>query len=380
LKLLFTINVDWFFISHFLPVAIAAKDAGYDVSIVTCNTGRRKEIEDCGLKFIELPFRRSGTNFWHETKCILTLAKIFRREKPDIIHNITLKACMLSSIAAKISGQKNVENAITGFGYNFTDNRKHLKQQIINHLFKFSFRSKKFHFIFENPDDLQQFASLNITQKDNIHLIKGAGVDLNQFSYAPEIEKPKVRFLLPARMLRDKGIVEYINAAKKLKEEYADKAEFLLAGECDTINLAGIAEEELRKMLDFPYIQWLGFRKDMYETLKNSDVIVLPSYREGLPKALIEACAVGRPIITTDTTGCRECVIDGHNGFLVPVKDTEILLQKMKILIDNGKKRTEMGKNSRKFAEKEFSITQVIEKHLIIYRSLLKNENPDNRN
>jgi glycosyltransferase involved in cell wall biosynthesis len=371
-KLLIVINVDWFFLSHFLPIALFSRKMGWQVTVVTCNTGKKEEIESYGLRFIELPFKRSGTNIWYEAKCVCSLIKLLKKERPNIVHNITLKAVLLSSVAAKILGKKQVLNAVTGFGYNFTDNRNDLKQMIIKQMMSLAFKSKHFHFIFENPDDIQQFKTLNFALENNIHLIKGAGVDLQQFTFEKEVLKEKVRLLLPARMLKDKGVFEFIEAAKKIKKQCADKAEFILAGDCDTLNLAGIQEEELDQALDAPYIRWIGFQKNAYQFLKETDIVVLPSYREGLPKSLIEACALGRPIITTDTQGCRECVLDGWNGYLVPVKDTEILSQKMELLINDKEKREIMGKNSRLLAERDFSISKIVESFLNIYEIILK--------
>ena len=371
-KFFLVVNVDWFFLSHRLPVAFAAKEKGYDVTILTKNTGKKQEIESYGLQFIDIDFERSGANPLKEIKCILSLIKLYKKEKPNVIHNITLKAALLSSIAAKLTGHKRVINAISGFGYNFTEDRNGFKQKIIKQMMSFAFKSRYFHFIFQNPDDIQQFKKLNFVLENNINLIKGSGVDLDKFTFEKEELKKKVRLILPARMLKDKGVLEFIEAAKKIKERCVDKAEFILAGDCDTINLAGISEEELKKVLDFPYIQWVGFQKYMFQVLKGSDIVVLPSYREGLPKSLIEACAVGRPIITTDTQGCRECVVDDWNGYLVPVKDIEILPQKMEFLINNKEKREIMGKNSRLLAEREFSIGKVIEKHLNIYETILQ--------
>ena len=373
-KLFIVVNVDWFFLSHFLPIALFAQKKDWLVTIVTCNTGRKEEIESYGLRFVEIPFKRSGTNVWYEAKCMFLLLKLFKKERPDLIHNITLKAALLSSVAAKLIGKEQVVNAITGFGYNFTDNRNSLKQIIIKQMMSFAFKSKYFHFIFENPNDIQQFKKLKFASENHIHLIKGAGVDLQQFSFEREIPKDKVRLVLPARMLKDKGVCEFIDAAKKIKDCVANKAEFILAGDCDTINLAGISEEELKKTIDFPYIQWIGFQKDMFQVLKEADIVVLPSYREGLPKSLIEACAVGRPIITTDTQGCRECVENEKNGFLVPVKDIEILSEKMKILINDKNKREEMGRYSRLLAEKDFSVDSVVDKFMGIYWQVLRGE------
>lgn len=364
------VNIDWFFLSHRLPIALAAKERGYAVVILTKDTGRKNEIESRGLGFVDIPFERSGTNPLHEIKCIYLLYKYFRQRRPDIIHQVTLKAALLGSVAAKFARVHSVVNAISGFGYNFTEGRNGIRQKIIKGMMQLAFKSKSFNYIFQNPDDVQDFSSLNFVPSHHIHLIKGSGVDLSVFTYNPEVTKEIVRLVLPARMLFDKGVVEFIHAAKKIKEVVSAKAEFLLVGDCDTTNLAGIAEEALRQMEDEIYIRWCGFQKDMFEVVKNADIVVLPSYREGLPKSLIEACAVGRPIITTDTQGCRECVVDGYNGFLVPVKNVEQLADKMKVLILDQELRAEMGRNSRLLAEKEFSITSVVEKHLAIYKEL----------
>ena len=371
-KLFLVVNVDWFFLSHRLPIALAAQKAGYEVTIIAKNTGRQQEIESYHLQFINIPFDRSGSNPVHEIKCVLSLIRLYKKNKPDIIHHVTLKAVLLGCIAAKLTGCHHVVNAISGFGYNFTAGRDGIKQKIVSNVMKLAFQSKYFHFIFQNPDDVRQFSDLQFVPEKNIHLIKGSGVDLNQFTYEKEIPKEKVRFILPARMLLDKGIVEFINAAKSIKEQVVSKAEFILAGDCDSINLAGIAEDELKAMVDIPYIQWIGFQKDMFYIYKESDVVVLPSYREGLPKSLIEACAVGRPIITTDTQGCRECVVNEYNGYLVPVKDTQKLARYMELLTNDKEKRERMGKNSRILAEQEFSVDNVIAKHLNIYNELVQ--------
>jgi glycosyltransferase involved in cell wall biosynthesis len=372
MKLFLVVNVDWFFLSHRLPIALAAKNAGYKVTIIARNTGKKSEIESFGFQFIDFPFERSGSNPFHEIKCILALSRLYKKNHPDIIHHVTLKAALLGSIAAKLARCKKVVNAISGFGYNFTAGRNGIKQKIIKTGMQLAFKSKYFHYIFQNPDDVGQFIQFNFTRKENIHLIKGSGVDLKQFTFEKEISKEKVRVILPARMLIDKGVIEFIEAAKRIKRKVDAKAEFVLAGDCDTVNLAGISEEQIKEMTDHPYIQWIGFQKNMFQIIKEADIVVLPSYREGLPKSLIEACAVGRPVITTDTQGCRECVIENNNGYLVPVKDMEILSQRMETLINDAEKRKQMGKNSRLLAEREFSVDQVIEKHLDIYTEIVQ--------
>lgn len=368
--LFIVVNVDWFFLSHRLPIALAAKEKGYRVTIVSKDTGKKEEIEALGLRFINVEFERSGANPLHELRCIKILYKIYKLEKPDIIHHVTLKASLLGCLAAKLSGIKRVVNAISGFGYNFTDERTGIKQRIIRTMMNMAFKSKKFHFIFQNPDDINQFMKFNFVSESQIHLIKGSGVDLNKFTYEKPISKEKVQVILPARMLYDKGIIEFIQAAKKIKDKVVDKAEFVLVGDCDTINLSGIKEEDIKREIDVPFLNWIGFKKDIFSVIKNSDIVVLPSYREGLPKSLIEACAVGRPIVTTDVEGCRECVIEGYNGYLVPAKNIETLSEKMEDLINDPEKRTRMGLNGRILAEKNFSIDFVIREHLRIYKDL----------
>ncbi len=369
-RLFIVVNVDRFFLSHRLPVALAAAEAGYEVHIVTKDTGLRGEIESHGLRFIDVPFERTGTNPFHELKCILRLWHLYRTCKPDVIHHVSLKASLLGCMAAKLSGCKRVVNAISGFGYNFTDGRNGLLQRVLRCIMPIAYKSRKFHYIFQNPDDVEQFKNMHYAPEHHIHLISGSGVDLREFAHHPETAKPKVRVILPARMLYDKGVMEFIEAAERIRDKVEYSAEFVLAGSCDMQNPAGIPEVVLRGKTDGSYIRWIGFCDDMYSVLTESDVVVLPSYREGLPKSLIEACAVGRPIITTDAIGCRECVIDGWNGYIVPVKEPSALAEKMLHLISDRPERERMGNNGRLLAEREFSIDNVVEKHLDIYNRL----------
>lgn len=184
-------------------------------------------------------------------------------------------------------------------------------------------------------------------------------------------EKEKLSILFPARILYDKGIIELIEAAKLLEKKWKGEISFILAGDCDESNKAVVHQQDLEKLLIPSYIEWIGFRKDMVEQYLQSDIVVLPSYREGLPKSLIEACAIGRPIITTDVPGCRECVIDGYNGRLVPMKSVEPLANAIEELCESKEKRVVMGRNSRASAEKEFSLESVIEKTFAIYDEIL---------
>lgn len=368
-KLVFVVNVDWFFISHRLPLARHAIESGYQVYLLSADTGRKTELESMGTHFVEIPFKRSGSNPFHELKCIFLLRKHLRKLKPDVVHNVTLKAALLSSMACKIAGIKNVVNAISGFGYNFTDGRSGLLQKIVKCLIRIAFKSSSFSFILQNPDDAKSIERMGLVGKERIFLIKGSGVNLEDFSFKEAPNGKVLKILFPARILLDKGIKELLEAAHVLKEKYQDRIEFVIAGDCDNENLAVFPEAELRKWLIPGYITWIGFQKEMYAVYADSDIVILPSYREGLPKSLIEACAVGRPLITTDVPGCRECVKPGYNGLLIPAKDSKSIAEAIETLINDPEARARFGKNSRALAERDFSIESVIEKTFAIYHN-----------
>ena len=210
-----------------------------------------------------------------------------------------------------------------GLGYNFTDNRKGIMQNILMRLIKLAFRRPGLHYIFQNPDDFQIFYEPGIIKNENITFIKGSGVNLNLFKYTEPPKKDKLLVLFPGRMLYDKGVVELVKAANILKPKYYGSVEFIFAGDIDIHNPAVINYEIIESMKDKHYIDFIGYKEDILALFKEADIVALPSYREGLPKALIEAAAIGRPIITTNTSGCKECVIQDYNGYLIPVKNVD---------------------------------------------------------
>ena len=229
----------------------------------------------------------------------------------------------------------------------------------------------KIRVIFQNQEDKSIFVENSIVKEEQTVFIKGSGINLADFIYTPEPDTSKIKVILTARMIAEKGIYELVEAANSLKIEYEGKVQFLLCGGIDE-NPKALTEEQLNNMCDGNYIVWLGYRKDIKELLMDSHIVAFPSYyKEGLPKSLIEASAIGRPIIITNSVGCKDVVEDGVNGFLIPVKDSKALAAKLKILIDNKELRVQFGKNSRLIAERDFSIENVIEKHLATYSELL---------
>ncbi|GHT61287.1 glycosyl transferase family 1 [Bacteroidia bacterium] len=368
-RLFIVLNSEKFLISHRLLIAQTAQQQGFDVCIVAPDTGYVDEIYVAGFKFIEIKFNRSGLNVLKELNCLYSLWKLYKTEKPDIIHHVTIKVCLIGSLAAKLSGIKSVVNAISGFGYAFSGNSSFILKNLIGVLIKICFKSNTFRFIVQNPDDFEQLESFKVAEKRQIALIKGSGVDLNEFRYTDPNEED-FNCLFPSRMLYEKGVLDFIEAAKLLREKLNGKVRFLLVGNCDEGNKSVISRSEIEDLSEPPYIEYLGFRTDMLHLLKECNIVVLPSYyREGLPKALIEACAIGRPIITTNLPGCKEC-LRNDNGFFVSPKSPADVADKVLTLFNEKKLRISMGKKSRELAERDFDVRNVAARHLQIYKEL----------
>jgi len=369
-KLYMVVNEDRFFLSHRKDIALAAQKEGWEVRIFCKDTGQRKDVEALGLEMTELPINPTGTNPIEELRTLRFLYKLYKNDKPDVVHHVGLKNILWGGIAAKLAAINGVVNAVSGLGVLFSGEEYGLKTRFILAAMRFANRRKNVSLIFQNQEDRQLFLNKHIARIEQCEYIKGSGVNLTEYAYTPEPEFPPVKVILTARMVRDKGIDTLIEAAESLRSDMEGKVVFLLCGGLHN-NPKGYQAEELNVLCDGKYIQWLGHRNDVRELLMQSHIVTLPSYyREGLPKSLIEAAAIGRPIVTTNSFGCKDTVDDGVNGFLIPPKDSHALAEKLKVLIENHHLRESMGIRSREKAEKEFSIENVIKRHLDIYGKL----------
>lgn len=372
-KLFIVVNQDSFFISHRLPIGIAAEAAGYDVSVISEDTGVSGKIREYGLKTINLPINKAGTNIIDEIRTFLFLYRLFRLERPDIVHLVGLKIILWGSLAARLAGVKAMVSAVCGLGVLFDD--KHadsFRSQLILKVLRLTHTRNNTKIIFQNDDDKNIFLSSKIVKEEQCVFTNGSGIDLDRYEYTPENEDGVIKVIFTARMVEDKGTLILIEAAKKLEPDYRGKVQFLLCGGLDT-NPNGITQKELEEKCDGQYIKWLGYRKDVIDLLKGSHIMAFPSwYREGLPKSVIEAEAIGRPIVTTNSVGCKDTVVDGKNGFIIPVKNADALAVALKRLIDNPILRRSMGANARKFAEERFDVRDVVETHLQVYEDVLK--------
>lgn len=369
-KLFIVVNVDWFFLSHRLPIALRAIEEGYDVTILAIEEeGLGDEIRSHGLAFISLPSSRGGMNPIKDIGLIRFLYKVYQREKPDIIHHVAIKPVLYGSIAARLARSKKIINAVSGLGSMFINpNRLYPIYQIISRLYKIAFQNPRIHVIIQNNDDKEIIKKLTSIIDGKIHLIEGSGVDLSSFQYTEEPDSLPIQIALVSRMLWDKGIGELVEASKVLKKKHGDGVEVILAGKVDPENKSSIAKDQLVEWTNEGWIKWVGFQTDIVGLYRSSHIAVLPSYREGLPKSLIEGMAIGRPVVTTDAPGCRSVVDEGYNGFKVPIKDVELLADRLDQLISSKELRNRMGINSRKLAEEKFSLKMVLDKTFEIYK------------
>ena len=374
MKLLIIVNEDRFFLSHRKEIALAAQKAGWDVTVVCKDTGRWDELRALGLKALELPINPTGMNLRQELKTFWFLYNLYKKNQDAIVHHVGLKNILWGGLAARLARVRGVVNAVSGLGAIFSGNKMGLTVKGILAVMRFSNKRKRVKVIFQNQEDKSLFLNHGVIEESQAEFIKGSGVDLNDFRYVPELESETLKVVFTARMVKEKGVIELIEAAEKLRKDYDGRLEFWLCGRL-AVNTDAVSQEELEARCDGKYIKWLDFQKDIKSVLEQCHIMAFPSYyREGVPKSLIDACAIGRPIVTTDSIGCKDVVDDGVNGFLVPVKDSEALAQKLRILIEDKALRNRMGKAAREKAEREFSIENVIENHLEIY-SRLKIEN-----
>ena len=367
-KLLFVVTEDWYFVSHRLPLAIAALEAGFDVAVATRIRLHADMIQKAGIRLISFEMSRRAGNPLRE---LMALVLLYRRERPDIVHHVALKPILYGSMAVWLGGLPAQVNAVAGLGWLFISRSPlaHFMSRIIRWLLARSLSAPRCRVIVQNPDDAKLLSQSGVPES-RLRMIRGAGVDTEVFSPSPDPAEP-ICIVLVARILWDKGVGEFVEAARSLKQPELS-ARFVLVGEPDANNPASIPEETLSSWKKENVVEWVGHCDDMAAIYSTAHVVCLPSYREGLPKVLIEAAACGKPIVTTDVPGCREVVRDGDNGLLVPVRDSKALADAILRLIENNELRVQMGKRSREIALADFSSERINAQTLDIYRELIE--------
>jgi len=365
LKIALFANTDWYLYNFRRSLALALRDAGHQVLLISPPGPYGQRLRDLGLKWTPLPMQRRSLNPLREARLLIVLSRLFKQERIDLVHSFTLKCAVYGSLAARIAGVPARVNAVTGMGYVFISEslRARILRPIVRGLLKLALGGSGARLILQNPDDREFFIQARLADPCNIHLIPGSGVDCERFSPGGRDGSPSAanpfRVLLPARILWDKGVGEFVEVARRLIAS-GQNTEFLLAGMTDPGNPASVPESELRSWVNEGCITWLGHVDDMPSLFRSVDVVVLPSYREGLPKGLIEAGACGLPLITTDVPGCREVVSHEVDGLLVPVRDVDALEQAIHRLSVDSSLRRCLGAAARKRAVSEFDEKIVI--------------------
>ncbi|HQU17251.1 MAG TPA: glycosyltransferase family 4 protein [Gammaproteobacteria bacterium] len=371
-KLLYLVTEDWYFCSHRLPIARAARDAGFEVVVVTRVRAHMEQLRDERFRVIPLEFRRGRFAPLSDLGVLRKLVQCYRRERPDLVHHVALKPVIYGSLASRYAGVTNVVNALGGLGYVFTS--RSAKARLLRPLVRGGLRrllgARGSWLVVQNPDDYQQLVERAGAVAERSLIIRGSGVDVRYFRPWGEPSGPVVVASMVGRMLWDKGVGDLVEAARLLKERGC-AVRVVLVGPPDPENPASIPVAQITEWVRHGWVEWCGQRTDIGEVWRQSHLAILPSYREGLPKALLEAAACGRPIVTTDTPGCREIVRDGENGILVPPRDPGALAEAIERLAGDPALRARMGACGRRMVEAEFSEEHVVEQTLGLYRSVL---------
>jgi glycosyltransferase involved in cell wall biosynthesis len=371
-RILYNVNIPRFFVSHRLPLALAAQAAGYDVHVTTSHTDTAyvTTIIDAGLSYHPLPLAQHGTNPLAEVKTLTAMVTLYRQLKPDLVHHVSIKPVLYGGLAARIAGVPAVVGAMSGLGYVFisTSLKARFIRLLVHPLLRLALGHKNTALIFQNTTDLDRFVSMGLIAAGQAHLIRGSGVDLARFSPTPEADgKPLVLFA--GRLMWQKGVGDFAEAARRLQH----KARFVIVGYAEATSPDTVPQAQLEAWARAGILEWWGKRDDMPQVFAQAHIVCLPStYGEGVPKVLIEAAACARPIVTTDTPGCRDITRHGENGLLVAPHDTTALVAALEQLLDDASLRQRMGATGRSIAEHEFSLAYVVRETLALYEKLLQ--------
>lgn len=369
-RILLFANTDWYLYNFRLSLARDLRAQGHEVILLSAPGEFGEPLRNEGFQWVSFPLSRQGINPLREFVTLWQLYRLYREIGPDIVHHFTIKPVLYGSLAAHALKIPGIINSITGLGHVFIDTEPVTRflRVIASHLYRMNLRGTQV--IFENPEDRDIFIQNRLLKAEESHLISGTGVNLEKFRPTPKMNEIPV-VLFSSRMLVTKGVLEYIEAAQKIKQKGL-RARFAIAGRTDPGNPASIPEEQVEALKQSDTLEWWGWQDDMPAALARADIFCLPSYREGVPNALLEAAACGLAIVTTDVPGCRDVVTNGVNGWLVPVKNADALANALETLITNPELRHKMGNAGRELAVNHFGTTKVNRETLAVYNLFFK--------
>ncbi len=366
------VNVDWFFLSHRLPIAKSSIQNDVDMSVYTDLTKGNEFHQFEEFSLFQSPISRSSRFFGFTLFEFIKTYLLIIKEKPDLVHAVTIKPIILLGIISRITRTPFV-GAISGFGpvSNQTNWLYKLRFKVVLLVYKFIFSSKFAMAICQSKHDVQTLLKYRVCSESKVSIIPGSGVDLDKFN-PNKFEKGEQNILMASRMLLDKGIIEFCSAAKEFYSRGNKDIKFKLAGPIDALSPTSISEKELRSLCEDSQVEYLGNRSDMDILLASASIFVLPSYYpEGIPKVLLEASASGTPVITTDHPGCRDAVIDKKTGILVEPRNSEAITEAISYMLKDTESLVKMRKASRKLAVDSFDEKKVVEAHYKIYRQYI---------
>ena len=370
MKIILFANTEWYLYNFRLSLAQALRSEGHEVVLVSPPGKYSRRLEEAGFRWISFPLSRRGTNPLAELATIWRLRNLYWMEKPDIVHHFTIKCVLYGSLAAHISGIRRIINAITGLGFVFIGRgwREGGLRWLVKGLYRIALKNTRV--VFQNVDDRSLFFELGLVLENQVYLIPGSGVDTSRFVVEPEPagSAEPVLVVLPARMLWDKGVREFVEAARILKKQGVS-ARFALVGDTDPNYPACVPEQQLNEWQSSGIVEWWGWQEDMPAVYSHAHIVCLPSYREGLPRTLAEAAACGRALVAADVPGCRSIVRQGENGLLVPVRDAKALAEALRTLILDAGLRQKMGRCGREIVLREYSTEKVLGDTLMLYKS-----------
>ncbi|SHE52697.1 glycosyltransferase family 4 protein [Thermomonas hydrothermalis] len=373
MKFVYYSNTDWYLWNFRRSLVLALRNAGHDVLLISPDGPYGEKLRGLGVRWQPVPMERRSLNPLRELALLWYLVRLLRREQPDLVHGFTIKCAVYGALAARLAGVPVRVSAVAGLGYVFISDSFLARslRPLVRVLLKVALGGRNARLILQNPDDVALFQRAELVDPSRIRLIPGSGVDTIRFAPDPErMPGPRIRVLLAARLLWDKGLAEYVQAARLLHARQVP-VELLLAGDPDPGNPAAVPEAEVHGWVNQGLLQWLGHVDDMPALFRSVDIVSLPSYREGLPKSLIEAGACGCALIATQVPGCQDVICHGVDGLLVPPRDGVALADAIERLVQDGQLRARLAVAAREKALALFDERIVIARTLDVYHELL---------
>ncbi|MCC2662784.1 MAG: glycosyl transferase family 1 [Geminicoccaceae bacterium] len=370
-RLLFVVNDTAFFVSHRLPVAVAAREAGFEIDLAALDAGGLEQVRAHGIVYHPLAVDRTGINPLRDFRLLCQLIRLIKTLRPSVVHTVTIKPVLYGGIAARLLEVPSLVSAVSGLGAVFLggDRKTSLVRSLVRTLYRLALAHRNSCAIFQNPDDLRHMVDAGLVAGDHAVLIRGSGVDVSVFQPSPPPPGPPI-VIMPARLVWYKGVSDFVEAAGLLRQAGV-AIRMALVGEPPAHNRVSVPRSQLEAWVAQGVVEWWGYQPDMPRVYAGSHIVCLPSfYGEGIPRALLEAAACARPIVTTDIPGCREAVHDRENGLLVAPRAPQALADALRALAEDPGLRLAMGRRGRERAVAEFSLDRVVAATLAVYQRL----------